>query len=312
MDIPPNGVAILGRGVDDAIREAVRSAGGMVAAADSAAGLVWTGGPLDQLRESVARASHLRWVQLPSAGVEDYVALMRQRADITWTSAKGIYGAAVAEHAVAMLLALRRGLPAHVRADSWSSDVASRPLVGSGDVVTVLGGGGIAVAVAELMAPFGVRLRVVRRRSGEKFAAPHDRLLGEQDLEEALAGADVLLITLPLTQQTQDMLGERELRLLAPGAILVNVGRGGVVDHAALLSLLEQSVLDGVGLDVTSPEPLPPEHGLWSHPRCLITSHTSNPDRWRREQLVRLVRDNVGRFTAGRDLRGRVDVDSGY
>jgi phosphoglycerate dehydrogenase-like enzyme len=308
----PRAVAVLGPDPGGALERAAASGGAPVTPDDVPAGLIWAGDDVAMLRDSVARWPDVQWVRLPSAGVEKYQTLMRQHPDIMWTCAKGIYGAAVAEQSVAMLLALRRGLPTHAAAREWSTTVPSRPLVGSGDVVTLLGGGGIAQHTADFLAPFGVHLRVVRRQRAQGFAASHDEVLGEDALDEALIGTDILIITLPLTERTRGMIGERELRLLNRGAVVVNVGRGGVLDHAPLLPLLEQSVLDGVGLDVTEPEPLPPDSGLWSHPRCLITSHTSNPDVWRREQLAQLVRDNVARFVMGDDLHGRVDIASGY
>jgi phosphoglycerate dehydrogenase-like enzyme len=180
--------------------------------------------------------------------------------------------------------------------------------VDSGDVVTLLGAGGIALHAARLLAPFGLRVRVVRRQHARGVGAPHDKVFSDDELDEASIGTDILVLNLPLTQRIRVMIGERELRLLNRGAVVVNVGRGGVLDHAPLLPLLEESALDGVALDVTEPEPLPPDSGLWSHPRCLITSHTSNPDRWRREQFAELVRDNVARFVMGHHLQGRYRI----
>jgi phosphoglycerate dehydrogenase-like enzyme len=308
----PYAVAVVGPDPGGRLQRAVVSGGARLTADGVVAGMVWAGGDVEVLRDSVARSPDVRWVQLPSAGVEQYQTLMSQHPQVVWTCAKGIYGAAVAEQAVAMLLALRRGVPAHAAARMWSPTVPSRPLVGSADVVTLLGGGGIALHVARLLAPFAVRLRVVRRQPGQGFAAPHEGIFSEHELDEALAGADALVLTLPLTAHTREMIGERELRLLNRGAVVVNVGRGGVLDHAPLLPLLEESFLDGVALDVTEPEPLPPDSGLCAHPLCLITSHTSNPDVWRRKQFAQLVRDNVARFVAGDDLRGLVDLASGY
>jgi phosphoglycerate dehydrogenase-like enzyme len=211
-----------------------------------------------------------------------------------------------------MLLALRRGLVVHAGVREWTPQVPSVPLVRSGDIVALLCAGGIALHVARLLAPFGLRVRVVRRRADEGFAEPHDRVFGDDELREALRAAAALVITLPLTERTRGLVGRSELRLLADGAVVVNVGRGAVLDQQALLPLLEDGTLAGAGLDVTEPEPLPRQDALWAHPRCVITSHTSNPDGWRRSQLAQLVQDNVARFLDGKALRGRVDVDAGY
>jgi phosphoglycerate dehydrogenase-like enzyme len=303
-------VAVLGHD-SEALVPAIRDGGAELGAVESASGLVWTGGPVNELADALHRAPQVCWVQLPSAGVEDYAALLDGDWSITWTSAKGVYGGAVAEQAVAMLLALRRGLLDHAAAASWSAHVATRPLRGSGDTVVLLGGGGIAQAVAELLAPYRLRVLVVRR-SDSVFPAPHAAVLGQDALDEALRHADAVVSTLPLTERTRGLLDRRRLRLLAPGAVVVNVGRGGTLDQRAVLELLEDGALAGAGLDVTDPEPLPADDPLWRHPRCLITSHTSNPDGWRRARFAELVRDNVGRHVRSEPLRGQVDQLAGY
>ena len=305
------GVAVVGPDIGGRVADAVTGSGAAVVAPEQADGLVWTGGDPQELRELVARLP-LRWVQLPSAGIEDHASAIREHPHVAWTSAKGIYGPSVAEHALAMLLALRRGLLVHAAARVWTRGAPSTPLVGSDDVITVLGAGGIAVQFAHLLAPFNVRVRIVRRRVEGVFPAPHDGVFSQDDLSVALSGAAALVVTLPLTGSTRGLVGERELRRLAPRAVVVNVGRGAVVDQAALLALLEEDVLSGVGLDVTEPEPLPADHGLWSHPRCLITSHTANPEGWRVDQLCRLVQDNTSRFVNGQQLLGAVDAERGY
>lgn len=305
-------VTVLGSDREGALADAVQRACGGVRDGQHAPAVVWAGGPAGDLARALARAPEVRWVQLPSAGIEDYEDVIGAHTDLIWTCAKGIYRDSVAEHALALVLALRRGFPEHATGDRWSRDVVVEPLSGSGEIVTVLGGGGIAVRFAELVAPFGVRVRVVRRRPGAGFAAPHDELLGDDRLDEALTGARVLVVTLPATAATHGLLGERELRLLAPGAVVVNIGRGSVLNSDALLRLLDEQHLRGAGLDVTDPEPLPPDSPLWTQPHCLITSHTSNPAGWRRARLAELVQENVRRWIAGERLLGAVDVGSGY
>jgi phosphoglycerate dehydrogenase-like enzyme len=303
-------VAVLG-GESQALVPAVHDGGAKLGAVENASGLIWTGGAVDELAEALCRAALVRWVQLPSAGVEAYAALLDEHRSITWTSAKGLYGGAVGEHAVAMLLTLRRSLLDHAVSASWSTHVATRPLWGSGDTVVLLGGGGIAQTVAELLAPYQLRVLVVRR-SDSAFPAPHAAVFGQEAVDDALRDADAVISTLPLTECTRGLLDERRLRLLAPGAVVVNVGRGGTLDQRAVLELLKDGTLAGAGLDVTEPEPLPSDDPLWRHPRCLITSHTSNPDDWRRARFAELVEDNVGRHVRDEPLRGQVDPTAGY
>jgi len=305
-------VAVLGPDRDGALVHAVRQGGGAIRGGQRPRAVVWAGGPAEDLAAALAQAPDVRWVQLPSAGIEDYEDLIGAHADLAWTCAKGIYGDSVAEHALALVLALRRGFPEHATGARWDRDILVEPLLGSGEIATVLGGGGIAARFAELVAPFGVHLRVVRRRTESGFDAPHDELLGDDQLHQALTGARVLLVTLPATAATRGLLGERELRLLAPGAVVVNVGRGSVLDQDALLRLLDERYLRGAGLDVTEPEPLPAGHPLWAQPRCLITSHTSNPASWRRTRLAEHVQENVRRWIAGEQLLGTVDAGAGY
>lgn len=220
------GVSVLGVDPQRRLVRAVESGGGVPAPPEDAGGLVWGGGPHQLLSEALERAQRVRWVQLPAAGVEDYAGLIVRHRELAWTCAKGIYGPAVAEHALAMLLALRRGLGVHADARQWAPGVPSVPLVGSGATVVLLGGGGIAAELARLLAPLGLPVRVVRRRAGEVFPAPHERLFAADRLHEALTGADVLVITLPLTPQTRNLVGERELRLLAAGAVVECRARG--------------------------------------------------------------------------------------
>ena len=306
------GVAVLGDDPDRLLAGAVGDGGADLVDPEGAGAVVWAGGPADDLAEVLRRSPGVRWVQLPWAGVEPYVALLDEHPGTTWTCAKGIYADSVAEHALALALALRRGLDRHARAEAWTTDVLVEPLLGSGEVATVLGGGGIALRLAALLAPYGLRVRVVRRSAGRPFDAPHEAAYGADDLAEALRGARLLFVTLPATPATAQLVGAAELALLAPGAVVVNVGRGSVVDTGALVDALASGHLRGAGLDVTDPEPLPTGHALWSHPGVIVTSHTSNPDPWRRAQLAGQVRDNVRRWRAGEDLLGLVDRSAGY
>lgn len=302
---------MLGEDTDGLLAGAVRAGGGRLGAAGEAEAVVWAGGPVDELAQALRSADGVRWVQLPLAGVEPYADLIGQHTELTWTCAKGIYADSVAEHALALTLALRRGLGEHARAAAWTTGVQVVPLLGSGEVVALLGGGGIAERLAELLAPFGLHVRVVRR-SQAPFPAPHDEAFTPDRLAEALRGATLLVVVLPDTPQTRGMVGAAELALLAPGAVVVNIGRGPSIDTDALVAALESGHLRGAGLDVTEPEPLPDGHPLYGMPNVIVTAHTSNPTPWRRAQLARLVEDNVRRWAAGGPLRAQVDPSAGY
>jgi phosphoglycerate dehydrogenase-like enzyme len=233
------------------------------------------------------------------AGVVD-----RQR---RWTSAKGAYAEPVAEHAVALLLAGLRQLPARARARAWGEPAGVSLF---DQAVTVIGGGGIATALLRLLEPFRTQVTVVRQRAEPLAGAT--RTIGADRLPEALAGAQAVVLTLALTPRTRGLISRAELAAMKRDAWLVNVARGGLVDTGALLDALRSGKIGGAALDVTDPEPLPSGHPLWNQPNCLITPHTADTEEMTRPLLASRIAENVRRLTAGQELVGRVDPDLGY
>lgn len=301
---------------------AVTAAGGVLVGPDAATALVWTApNQPAELATALDAAPAVEWVQLPWAGVEPYVDLIRSRRHLVWSCAKGVYADPVAEHALALLLAGFRHLGAYARAGTWGRG-EGRNLFGA--KVTVLGGGGIARVLVDLLAPFRCDVTVVRRSSGPGAggfvpgvadgpgAAGSLRVVTADRLHEALAGADALVLALPLLPETRRIVGAEELALLAPGAWVVNVARGEHVDTDALLAALESGHLGGAGLDVTDPEPLPDGHPLWARPDVIITPHTGNTPEMARPLLSARISANVAAYAAGRELTGLVDPDLGY
>jgi phosphoglycerate dehydrogenase-like enzyme len=300
-------VHVAPRGTRDFLREAVKHGGGVVVddvgVADA---VVWTS-PRDPdgLRALLARRPDLPWVQLPWAGIEHYLDVLDDRR--VWTAAQGIYADDVAEHVLALTLAGLRDLKKRALASSWQvpSGLSLR-----GANVTVFGAGGITRALGPLLAPFAVRLTVVRRRAEAFDGAVRTLTLDER--VAAVADADVVVVALALTPQTRGIIGAQELAAMKSTAWLVNVARGGHVDTAALVDALARGAIGGAGLDVTDPEPLPEGHPLWSAPRCLITPHCANTPEMAVPVLTERVRENVRRRIAGLPLLGVVDVDAGY
>jgi phosphoglycerate dehydrogenase-like enzyme len=224
-----------------------------------------------------------------------------------WTSAKGAYAEPVAEHALALLLAGLRDLPERARAHSWGQPAAQTLF---DQPVTVLGGGGITIALLRLLEPFRARVTVVRRRAEPVAGAV--RTVTPSQLGEALAGARAVVLTLALTPQSRGMIGQKELEIMDQQAWLVNVARGALVDTAALVGALRTNQIGGAALDVTDPEPLPAGHPLWDLPNCLITPHTADTEQMTEPLLAARIAENVRRFAAGHELEGRVDPDLGY
>ncbi|MFE5310977.1 NAD(P)-dependent oxidoreductase [Isoptericola sp. NPDC056605] len=271
-------------------------------------GLLWFGGDLADLRAALASAPGTRWVQLPSAGVDAYAdGGLLEAPGITWTSAKGSFARPVAEHALALTLALLRHLPERARARSWGRS-AGTSLFGAD--VLVLGAGGIARTYLDLLAPFGTRTVVVRRRAEPVPGA--ERTVTTEHLGAELARADVVMVAAALTTQTRALLGAEELAALKPGAVLVNIARGGLVDTDALVAALASGRLGGAALDVTDPEPLPDGHPLWDLPTALITPHTADTAEMVAPLLRARVEENLRRFVAGGTLEGVVDPAAGY
>lgn len=289
--------------------EAIRRGGGQPVRLDEKpSGLVWTEpGAVEELREVLRAHPGVSWVQLPMAGIERVAeagVLDHQR---QWTSAKGAYAEPVAEHALALLLAGLRSLPERARARAWGQPAAQTLF---DQPVTIVGGGGITLALLRLLAPFRAEVTVVRR-SAEPVAGAA-RTLATEHLPEALAGARAVVLTLALTPPTRGIIGAKELELMDRRAWLVNVARGGLVDTAALVAALRSDQIGGAALDVTEPEPLPPGHPLWDLPNCLITPHTADTEEMTEPLLAARIAENVRRLAGGHELEGLVDPDLGY
>ena len=176
--------------------------------------------------------------------------------------------------------------------------------------MTILGGGGITESLLRLLAPFDCHTTVVRNRVVSMEGA--DEVLEADRYVDALPGADVVVLALSLTPDTEGMIGRTELELMDHDAWLVNVARGRHVVTDELVWALENHVIGGAALDVTEPEPLPGDHPLWSMANCIITPHVGNTPDMAVPLLAERITTNVRRFAAGEELIGPVDADLGY
>jgi phosphoglycerate dehydrogenase-like enzyme len=301
-------IAVLPDGVRTFLADAVEAGGGLLSRPDDAIGLVWAetaaAEPLGRVLDDHAG---LRWVQLPWAGVEPYVDVIRAHADRTWTCGKGVYAEPVAEHALALALAGLRGLGHYARAVSWTGQRGHNLL---GARVTIVGGGGIAESLLRLLGPFRCDVTVVRRTP--RAMAGASRVLGNDQLDDALTRAELVVLALPLLPGTVGLIDRRRLELLAPDACLVNVARGQHVITPDLVDALGDGTLGSAGLDVTDPEPLPDGHPLWVLPNAIVTPHTANTYEMALPLLSARITDNVRRWIAGEPLVGSVDPIAGY
>ena len=294
----------------DAFVAAVRDAGGDVAVSAAelaeAKALVWADPFAPHLYpDVVASVPAVEWVQLPFAGIEPFIDYLDAR--LVWTCAKGAYADPVAEWVMAALLMGLRDFHLFAAADSWCAETG-RNLLGA--KITVLGGGGITRSLLRLLEPWDCQVTVVRRSDEPVEGAA--RTLTLALVHEAVAGADAVVVALALTEQTQHVVDAALLESMGPQCWLVNVARGGHVDHDALGAALRSGVIAGAVLDVTDPEPLPDSSELWALPNCVITPHIGNTRDMGLPLITNRVRENVRRWLAGEDLLGLVDMALGY
>jgi phosphoglycerate dehydrogenase-like enzyme len=277
-----------------------------VSLSESPEALVWLNShDVAGLRDALAVAPGVRWVQLPSAGVESVAEVINESR--IWTCAKGAYARPVAEHALALTLAGLRQLPSRIAARQWGPQAGTSLF---GQRVTILGGGGIAQSLLELLSPFEVETTVVNRSGSPVPGAAHT--VPVASLDAALPGALVVVLALSLTPETQGIIGAQQLQLMEDTTWLVNVARGGHLDTDALVEALRQGTIAGAALDVTDPEPLPEGHALWDLSNCIITPHTADTIEMVLPLLAERIRTNVARFATGEKLAGLVDPEAGY
>lgn len=288
-------VAVRPEGLRSHLVDAVVAGGGTVADPSEAEALVWTHtGDAEGLAALLDANPSIRWVQLPWAGIEPYTQAGVVDDRRVWTCGKGVYAEPVAEHVLALTLALLRDLPERARASRWGPQ-SGTSLVGA--TVTVLGAGGIAEELARFLAPFRCDLQLLGRRD---------------DHSSRLPVSDVVVLALALTEETAGIVDRAFLERMRDDAVLVNVARGEHVVTSDLADALHAGAIRGAALDVTDPEPLPSDHPLWSEPRCLITPHTANTEAMARPLISARVTENVRRRIAGAPLLGLVDPALGY
>jgi phosphoglycerate dehydrogenase-like enzyme len=249
----------------------------------------------------------LRWIQAVSAGVDEYPPWIHDVERVT--CGRGINSSPIAEYVLASLLAVEKRLD-----EIWIKDAADwhKPELGTlnGKTLGLIGYGSIGQAVAARAAPFGMRILATRRSADPAGATTHGvQLVG---LDTLLEEADHLVIALPLTHATSGLIGKAALARVKPGVHLVNISRGRILDHAALLDALENKRVGFATLDVTEPEPLPAGHPLYTHPQVHISPHLSWSGGRTGSAFVELFTENLKRFRNGERLSGIVHAHLGY
>lgn len=256
----------------------------------------------------------LLWLQTNSAGVEPYLKAGVLAPHTALTNATGAYGLAISEHMLGMLLELFKKLNLYRDAqakESWKSLGGVSSVYGA--TVLVLGMGDIGGEFAARCKALGAYVIGMRRKDATKPDYADEVHLIE-DLDEVLPRADVVAISLPGTQATKGMFGRERIARMKDGAVLLNVGRGYIVDTDALCDALESGRLSGAGLDVTDPEPLPAGHRLWHIPSAVVTPHISGFYHLKEthERIIRIFAENLAHFVKGEPLCNVVDFSTGY
>lgn len=267
--------------------------------------------------EFLAAAPNLRWVQAASAGVERYLRIpeLRENDEIVFTNMQGVHGPTIADHVMAMLLHMTRDLGFY--ADPANRGTWNRAGSGSDRIALedrtmfVVGLGGIGREVARRAKGFGMNV-VATRRSDTAPPPFVDEQGKSADLHRFLKASDVVVLCVPLTEETEGMIGAEELEMMPQGSYIINIARGKVIDTDALVDALRSGHLAGAGLDVTDPEPLAAGHPLWSMSNVIITPHVAGRSELTGERRVMLLQENLKRFASGKPLLNVVDKDAGY
>ncbi len=266
-----------------------------------------------------ARARKLRWAHSLYAAVNHLLVPEIVEGSVVVTSASLVHRIPVAEHALALIMALARRLPDSLsmkqrrhwgQSDVWSGEPFRKEV--NGATMGILGMGGIGLELAKRAKALG--MYVIGLRRSAEAAESVDEMLGSDGLPALLSRSDYVVLALPDTAQTRHIIGASVLRLMKKDAYLINVGRGTAIDEAALLQALREGVIAGAALDVTEKEPPPPESPLWDAPNLLLTPHigsATSPDYlWRRQYHV--LADNLRRYLKGERLLYVVDKRRGY
>ena len=268
--------------------------------------------------EQLKAGKKLKWIHSTAAGVSQLMYPELRDSRILVTNPSGIFSAPMAEHTMGLLLALARNFPDSVRQqdrEQWSQqelwDKPQHLTELNGQLLLIVGYGSIGQEVAKRARAFDLRVWGVTR-SGKGNPAHAEIILAAKELHKALPEADYVVITAPETAETRHLIGAAQIASMKRGARLINVGRGSLLDEAALVRALGDGSLGGAALDVAETEPLPADSPLWKAPNLMITPHTSAvSDRlWARETTLLL--ELLERWFDGRELFNRVDFVRGY
>jgi phosphoglycerate dehydrogenase-like enzyme len=277
------------------------------------------------------QAQELRWIQFHLAGIEEHLdAPILQQSNIIATTLSGANAPQVAEHALALMLALGHHVPEMLVDQGlakWPTRRIERyqanELIGS--TVGIIGYGSIGQRLARLLQSFGVKILASRRSllnaplndyqvdgQGDPGGELPRRMYPSEALRTMIKECDYVVVTVPLTNDTRGLIDEKQFESFKPGAFLADVSRGGVVDHTSLIEALETRRLAGAALDVFPEEPLPADSPLWQMPNVIISPHVAGLSPHYLDRAYILFKENLRRYLAGEELLNKLDLERGY
>lgn len=291
-----------------AYETAVQEAGGIISPlSGDVRALIWTDySAVSELEQTIKQNPQLEWVQLPFAGVDAFSEILNL--PVRFTSAKGSYKEPVAEHALALSLALARKLPVRIKATSWGKREAFSFYDSK---IMIVGAGGIAEELLALLRPFRAKITVVRNDPSAQIEGAN-MVIGTNQIAQHISDADLVVIACALTEKTRGLFDLSLMQRMKPTAFLVNVARGPIIVTDDLLQALDSGLLAGAAVDVTDPEPLPAEHPMFGRDDLIVTPHTADTKEIVMHHFAIRLRMNVKAFLGQGPWLGEVDPSKGY
>jgi len=263
------------------------------------------------------KAEKLKWIQSPSTGIDFYVSIKELAdSDVILTSARGTHASCLAESTMGMILSFTRGIRQSIlnqQENKWSpSDIRSKMVELTDSTMGIIGLGKIGCAIAKRAYAFDMNVIAVDVQSVEKPDCVCE-LCGMDGLNDMLKKSDYVVVTVPRTQKTIGMMGEKQIAMMKPTAMLIGISRGGIIDQDALAKALKEKRLAYAAVDVTQPEPLPSDSELWDIENLLITPHIAGGTQFEGQHIIEIFDENLGRFLA-KDfpLRNEIDKERGF
>jgi phosphoglycerate dehydrogenase-like enzyme len=277
------------------------------------------------------QAPNLRWIQFHWAGVDHAIdAPILKKPDLVTTTVSGAAVPQMGEYILTMLLALGHRLPDmidHQKKAEWPQDRWKRfsPQELNSSIVGIVGYGSIGREVARLLRVFGATVLASKRDvmhpedtdytpegTGDPRGELVHRLYPGKALKSMFKECDFVVVTVPLTEETRDLIGDEEIAALKPSAFLIDASRGGIVNHDALITALRERKFAGAALDVFPEEPLPADSPLWKLPNVIISPHISGNTRYYNDRAISMFAENLHRYLAGLPLYNRIEPERGY